>query len=196
MQIIDPYTEILYITDNILERIELIGRNCYKSEDKIFPGSAENFVKKIIDRKHLGLLEHVHATVRFVCDRGVSHELVRHRLASYAQESTRYCNYNETGLTFISPVGGINRETFHNQMLDIETQYYKSSAPPQVKRYMLPMCLKTDVIMTANMRTWRDFFEKRALNVTGKCHPEMLRLTISLLRKFKETIPIIFDDLI
>ena len=97
MKIINPYTEILTPLDGqaILQHIELCGRVCYKSEDKITDTSAAKFVAGIIKRGHEAVLEHFDITVKFVCDRGVSHEIVRHRMASYCQESTRYCNYSK-----------------------------------------------------------------------------------------------------
>ncbi len=109
MKIISPSFEILTPLDGktILKHIELCGRVCYKSEDKITDTSAAAFVAGIIKRGHEAVLEHFNITIKFICDRGVSHELVRHRLASYCQESTRYCNYSKEGfggeITVIRP---------------------------------------------------------------------------------------------
>ena len=103
------FCEILTPIDReeILAWIELAGRTCYKSEDKITEDSASQFVKKIIESGHHSVIEHINLSVKFICDRGVTHELVRHRLASYSQESTRYCNYSKgkfgSELTFIKP---------------------------------------------------------------------------------------------
>lgn len=110
MKIISPSFEILTPLDGqaVLKHIELCGRVCYKSEDKITDTSASTFVASIIKRGHEAVLEHYDITVKFICDRGVSHELVRHRLASYCQESTRYCNYSKDGfgreITVIKPI--------------------------------------------------------------------------------------------
>ncbi len=97
MKVIAPYVEIMHPVygAEILSRIEQAGRVCYKSEGKIIDGSAQAFVRRIIKSGHEAVLEHYHITLKFVCDRGVSHEIVRHRLASYCQESTRYCNYSK-----------------------------------------------------------------------------------------------------
>ena len=109
MKIIKPSIDILTPIDGteILKHIELCGRVCYKSEEKISEGSAETFIANIIKRGHEAVLEHYDITVKFICDRGVSHEIVRHRLASYCQESTRYCNYSKEGfgkeITVIAP---------------------------------------------------------------------------------------------
>ena len=80
---------------DVLRKIELSGRVCYKSEDRITEDSAEKFIRGIIKRGHESVLEHVSLSVRVICDRGVTHEIVRHRIASYSQESTRYCNYTD-----------------------------------------------------------------------------------------------------
>ena len=109
MQAIKPYTQIYGDIDGqeILKKIETCGRVCYKSEGKIEEGSAEKFVANIIKRGHEAVLEHASITIKFVVDRGVSHEIVRHRIASYCQESTRYCNYSKDDfgkeITFIIP---------------------------------------------------------------------------------------------
>lgn len=95
MRLIKPNYEILFISPNPLEMIELAGRTCYKSEAKINKDSAEKFVKMIMKLGHLSVIEHPYMTVRFICDRGITHEIVRHRLASYSQESTRWCSYDK-----------------------------------------------------------------------------------------------------
>ena len=109
MKIIEPYIELEDKIDGqaILKKIEKIGRVCYKSENNITEDSAERFIKNIIKNGHESVLEHVSISVRVICDRGVSHEIVRHRIGSYSQESTRYCNYSNdkfgNELTFIKP---------------------------------------------------------------------------------------------
>lgn len=99
MKIVDAGYEILdnLNGEEILKKIERVARVCYKSEDKITEGSAEKMVRALIKSNHMAMLEHYSFSVKFICDRGVSHEIVRHRVASYAQESTRYCNYNKSG---------------------------------------------------------------------------------------------------
>lgn len=208
MKIIKPSYEIVSAIDGleVLKHIELCGRVCYKSEDRITEDSARKFVADIIKRGHESVLEHFSFTVRFVCDRGVSHELVRHRIASFSQESTRYCNYGNAGeVTFIIPnfwkpnmhtnaMPG-SYELWRDAMIDAEAKYLrllKSGATPQEARSVLPNSLKTEVVMTANMREWRHFFK---LRTALAAHPQMREITIPLLKELKELIPIIFDDI-
>lgn len=173
------YEILTPITGEELKLIEIAGRTCYKSEDKITEDSAKQFVKMLIDRKHEAMLEHGSLTIKFICDRGVSHELVRHRLASFAQESTRYCNYagdkfgNE--LTFIEPlffdIGkfgncvSLKRTLWEIAMERAEETYLEliqEGCSPQEARSVLPNSIKTEVVMTANYREWRHFFNLRA----------------------------------
>ena len=113
MNIIEPGFEVLDDLDGrrMLRKIEAAGRICYKSEENITDGSAEIFVRSILKNGHESVIEHEKISVRVVCDRGVSHEIVRHRIASYSQESTRYCNYSKEKfgkeLTFIKPPRGL-----------------------------------------------------------------------------------------
>jgi thymidylate synthase (FAD) len=125
MRIIKPSYEILTDIDRetILKNIERAGRTCYKSESKITEESASAFVRNIIKRGHLSVIEHGNISVRFITDRGVTHELVRHRLASFSQESTRYVNYQSKGMAFILPpwvnsnlVGDHNLVNMENQI--------------------------------------------------------------------------------
>ena len=187
----------------ILEKLERIARVCYKSEDKIGEGTAERMVRALIKRGHEAMLEHFSFSVKFTVDRGVSHEIVRHRLASFAQESTRYCNYGHEGeITVIKPVfwdevsgeymawkhGCMTAERRYMELLD-------DGATPQEARSVLPNSTKTEVVMTANLREWRHFLKLRAVGTTGKPHPQMQEVAIPLLRELKEKIPVIFEDL-
>ena len=201
MQIIEPYYEIMSEIDgmSILKHIEKCGRTCYKSEDKITDDSCLRFVKMIIGRGHESVLEHFSFTIRFVCDRGVSHELVRHRLASYSQESTRYCNYNKKGITFIKPLGKLSEDLPYDVWASImekaEKQYnvlIEQGCNPQDARAILPNSLKTEVVMTANLREWRTVLKQRTATAA---HPEMRRLMIPLLKELQQRIPVVFDDI-
>ena len=206
MKIIKPYTEIYGDINGqaILKKIEWVGRTCYKSEDSITEDSAEKFVAGLIKRGHEAMLEHDSITVKFVVDRGVSHEIVRHRLASFAQESTRYCNYAKdkfgNEITFIEPCfwdkNSENYALWVKSMECAEMVYFSFlSATPEKARSVLPNSLKTELVMTANLREWRHFFKLRAANTTGKAHPQMLEVTRPLLDKFKQLIPVVFDDI-
>lgn len=206
MKIIEPGFEIVDLLDGneMLKRIERAGRVCYKSEASITNDSATRFVKNIIRSGHESVIEHEKLTVKIICDRGVSHEIVRHRIASYSQESTRYCNYyadkfgNE--LTFIKPYfwnkDFAKYKIWENTMLYIEKTYMElieAGAKPQEARSVLPNSLKTELIVTMNLREWRHFFKLRA---DKAAHPQMRQIALPLLKEFQNEIPVIFDNLI
>ena len=209
MRLIKPYAEICkdFDGEEMLKKIERVARTCYKSEGKIKDGSARKMVAGLIKSGHDAMLEHASVTVKFVVDRGTSHELVRHRMASFAQESTRYCNYIKddfgSEITFIIPkcLDGESAayDAWKDTMKYCEDAYFKLldiGLTPQEARAVLPNSTKTEVVMTANLREWRHFFKLRALGTTGKPHPQMLEVTIPLLEDFKRAIPVVFDDLI
>lgn len=203
MKLIKPYYKILSKIDGseILEGIERAGRTCYKSEDKITQDSVEKFIRMIIKRGHESVLEHQSISVLFVCDRGVSHEIVRHRLASFSQESTRYCNYSndkfENELTFIEPcwdLGGFSY-SFRYALQSAEQTYMflvKNGWSAQQARSVLPNALKTEIVVTANLREWRTIFKQRT---SKAAHPQMRELMCPLLDELKSFIPVIFDDI-
>lgn len=210
MYLIRPSFEILTKIDRteILKSIEKYGRTCYKSESKITDESASKFVKSIIERGHLSVIEHASVTVKIICDRGVSHELVRHRLASYSQESTRYVNYNNKGLTFIIPPlsiiepGEYNSDCLGNDSL-IDSYWYIAMSnteiiynklielgqKPEEARSVLPNSTKTEIIMTANLREWLHVFKMRC---DTAAHPQMREIMIPLHDEFKKLLPEIF----
>lgn len=205
MRIIEPKVEFMTPIngEEILKQIEQAGRVCYKSEDKITEDSAHRFVANIIKRGHEAVLEHASFTVKFTCDRGVSHEIVRHRLAAYCQESTRYCNYSNdkfgNEITVIKPCfwdeNSANYEFWVFSMETAEEGYFRllnNGATPQEARAVLPNSLKTEVVMTANIREWRHFFKLRC---SPAAHPQMRQVACMLLRMCKEQIPILFDDI-
>jgi len=205
MKIINPRVEILDDVNGreMLKRIEKIGRVCYKSEDKITEESSIAFVTNILKSGHESVIEHEKVSVRVICDRGVSHEIVRHRLASYSQESTRYCNYSKDKfggeLTFIKPCfwdeDSDEYEIWKNNMATVEDTYNSLiaiGAKPQEARSVLPNSLKTEIVMTMNLREWRLFFK---LRTSEKAHPQMREVACVILDEFKRTIPVIFDDI-
>lgn len=205
MRIIEPSVEILTPIDGeaILKMLEAVGRTCYKSEDKIQEGSAEKFISNIVNRGHEAVIEHYNITVKFICDRGVTHEIVRHRLASYCQESTRYCNYANDKfngeITVIKPmfleVGTDGWELWHDACAMAEKFYFDLldfGCTPQEARAVLPNSLKTELVMTANIREFRHFFNLRC---SKAAHPQMREVANMLLREFKERIPVLFDDI-
>lgn len=209
MRIIEPS----YIIEDelnpqaMMKTIERAGRTCYKSEHNISDGSAERFIASIIKRGHESVIEHEKITVRFICDRGVTHEIVRHRIASYSQESTRYCNYandkfgNE--LTFIKPCfwdettedGKAKMELWKKSMQNIEDEYNKLialGAKPEEARSILPNSLKTEIVVTMNLRSWRNFFK---LRTAPAAHPQIIQIASALLDDLKTQLPVIFGDL-
>ena len=215
MKIIKPSYEILTpISDGgikELQHIEKIGRVCYKSENRVTDDgeSAKKFVKMLISNGHEAMIEHSSLSVKFVVDRGVSHELVRHRIASFAQESTRYCNYSKdkfgNEITVILPcffdtgMGILSNSLVYQEWKSAcecaEERYFnllKMGATPQEARTVLPNSLKTEITVTANYREWRNFFKLRTAEAS---HPQMREITIPLLKEIKTLIPIIFDDI-
>lgn len=206
MRILAPSSEILTPLDGdaVLRHIELCGRVCYKSEGLMTEDSAERFVRGIIKRGHEAVLEHVSFSVRFIVDRGVSHEIVRHRLASYCQESTRYCNYvNDkfgSEITVIKPYyleeGSVAFEEWKTACRRAEETYTRliqAGYSPQEARAVLPNSLKTELIMTANLREWRHFFR---LRTASAAHPQMREVTVPLLREVQRRIPVVFEDIV
>ncbi len=195
-----------------LKYIEKIGRVCYKSEDKISEdaSSAKRFVAMLIKNDHCAMIEHSTLSIKFTVDRGISHELVRHRIASFAQESTRYCNYSKdkfnSEVTVIDIASGfeydLNKENDRKKyevwaktIEQAEKGYFqmlKLGASPQEARSVLPNSTKTEITVTANYREWRNFFK---LRTASAAHPQMREVAIPLLKELKEKIPVIFDDI-
>lgn len=205
MLVIEPSFEIMSVPDGgqMLKNIEAAGRVCYKSEDKITEDSAAKFVGMILGRGHESVIEHASATVRFICDRGVTHELVRHRLASYSQESTRYANYSKdkfgNEITVIRPVfwekGSVEYDRWEQAMLAAEASYLDmiaSGARPEEARSVLPNSLKTEIVMTTNLREWRHVFRLRC---AGPAHPQIRQVMLPLLDEFNRLMPGLFADL-
>ncbi len=213
MIIVEQSHEILHMDG--LERIERAGRTCYKSEDKITDESAPQFAQMLIKRGHEAMIEHGGATVKFITNRGVTHELVRHRLCAFGQESTRYVNYGGSDIAFIRPVWcdesvlGLHSEeyeaqgddatnTWLNSMWNLEKAYNRlllEGWRPEQAREVLPNSLKTEIVVTANYREWRHIFKLRAIGTTGKPHPQMQALMLPVLEEFKAKLPAIFGDL-
>jgi len=218
--------------EEILKKLEKAGRTCYKSEENITSDSARNFVLTILKSGHESVLEHEKVTVRVICDRGVTHEIVRHRIASYSQESTRYCNYGKgkfgSEITVIEPFffdsnaarqsvkipsGYKNSEgqaafgnwtgaelnafdIWYMAMMFTEWAYLtlvnEFGRTPQEARSVLPNSLKTEIVITYNIREWRHFFK---LRTSRRAHPQMLEITIPMLKEFKQRLPVLFDDI-
>ena len=205
MKTIKQYYELLdeINGEEILKRIEKIARVCYKSEDKITENSCFKFVKTLVDKGHQAMLEHVSISVKFITDRGVSHELTRHRLASYAQESTRYCNYlkNNFGaeITVIEPVylvqGTRPYNNWFNACVLSEVSYFdllKIGLTAQEARAVLPNSTKTEIVVTANLREWMTILK---LRTSEQAHPQMRALMLPLLQELQEKLNVIFGGI-
>ena len=205
MKIINAGYEIITPINRevVLKRIEEIGRVCYKSENLITSDSSSKFVSMLIKRGHEAMIEHCSMSVKFICDRGVSHEIVRHRIASYAQESTRYCNYSKdkfgNEITVIKPCFFKEDSNGYTLWADscenAEFNYFNlltEGYTPQEARSVLPNSLKTEIVVTYNLREWRAFFKLRTAQVA---HPQMREITIPLLNEFKTYLPEVFGDI-
>ena len=196
-EILDPIDK-----DYIYKKIERISRVCYKSGDKTSDGSAERMVRNIVNHHHEAMIEHVSISVEFTTDRAIANELVRHRLCSFAQESTRYVNYKD-GIEFIEPI--FNHSDEHDQPYvewasvcsygeNAYSNMIASGCTPEEARSVLPLSTKTVLVMTANLREWRHVFDLRVLGITGKPHPQVVQLLAPLLKEFAENLPLIFGD--
>ena len=179
MKIIEPHVELIWITPDPEIMIEITGRICYKSEDKVTMFSAGDFVKRMKNSGHYAMLEHASASFRIITDRGITHEIVRHRLASYAQESTRYCNYSKDKFgnecSFILPpnMSAKQNALWVSACMRAEQLYFdmlENGCLPQIARSVLPNCLKTEIVMTANFREWIHFIKLRS---SEKAHPQI-----------------------
>lgn len=205
MKIIEASVELAQDLNaaEIMRHLERAGRVCYKSESKISDTSAEKFIANIIKSGHESVIEHVSVTFKIICDRGVSHEIVRHRLASYSQMSTRYCDYSADKfggeLTFIKPCfwneDDENFRLWRQTMQLLEENYLalrKNGARPEEARSILPNSLMTEIFMTANLREWRHFLK---LRTSPRAHPQMREVAVKIHKILAETLPIIFADI-
>ena len=208
MQVVKPSWEILnfsVLPEDVLKFLERAARTCYKSQDKITEDSSKRIIKLILQSKHESVIEHASATIRFVANRGFTHELVRHRLASYSQESTRYVNYGKKdgGITAIDPccVYGWSPDSdeydvWYTAMDNAEDAYLgllERGIKPQQARGVLPIDVRTEIVCTANLREWRLIFKLRCAR---DAHPIMQYLMIPLMQEFSSKIPLLFDNLI
>ncbi|MFO7555774.1 MAG: FAD-dependent thymidylate synthase [Desulfobacterales bacterium] len=198
MRVIQQSWAWVYKPTKCLEIIEEAGRTCYKSEDRIDAGSSEKFARMLLRHGHGSVIEHGVASVRFITNRGVTHELVRHRIASFSQESTRYVRYDDQ-MEFIQPIwweswSETEKKAWENAMQTAEKTYQlllKSGSRPEQAREVLPNSLKTEIVMTANLREWIHVFNLRCSKAS---HPQIRALMLACKQGFKEAIPVFFDD--
>ena len=200
MKIIDQSWCFEQKPQNVMETLERAARTCYKSEDKIADGSAEKLIAALIKNGHHSVLEHVNISVRIITDRAVTHELVRHRLASYSQESTRYVKYDDVEV--IRPVWfddlsefDSSIDTWKSAMMVTENHYrylIERGWRPEQARTVLPNSLKTEIFVTANVREWRHIFKLRC---SKKAHPQIRALMLNMLKEFVREWPVLFNDI-
>ena len=214
MKIIEPKATLIDVInpDEILAKLERCGRVSRKSAAK---GKPEEFVRMLISKGHESVLEHVSLTFHIVCDRAIMAELTRHRHASFTVESTRYVKYNE--LEIILPIGKAPTYFFSDEgdnylrwCVDDEFNYVIHSAeigyktllgeqpnkefnlPPEQARAVLPLCLATELYMTANLREWRHILK---LRTSEAAHPQMRYIANQILDVFKDKLPVIVEDI-
>lgn len=205
MQIIQPEIKVTFHTpegfDSFEKFIESCGRTCYKSEDRITDDSAPKFVTMLRERGHHAMLEFGYATAHIIADRGLTHELVRHRLCSFAQESTRYCNYGKgkfgSEITVVEQPGleGPTLAAWKSAMRDAERHYLfllGQGVSPQIARSVLPIGLKTEINIGCNLREWRHIFELRCAKAA---HPIIRGVMLEALEVFYARIPALYEDL-
>lgn len=207
MKVVKPDWRIAALTEadpiRLMKHLEAMGRICYQSEDAITETSYDKFLRGIIKRGHEAVLEHATVTAVVICDRGISHEIVRHRIASYCQESTRYCNYSKgkfgEEITVVEPPfwdpNGPEYQIWHDACAHAEAAYFElldMGRTPQGARDVLPNSLKTQLAITMNIREWRHFFSLRC----GKgAHPQMIEIACKGLVEFYDYFPCLFEDI-
>lgn len=204
MMIVEPYAVMMDVPDGaagvaLLKKIEWCGRISHRSEESQTRESWERFIRAVVLGKgDWSIVEHAVVTVDAIVDRGITHEWVRHRLASYTQESTRFVNYEKKmPASFIVPVG-LTEPSYAEWKLAIRAAEasYKAlldvGCSPQIARSVFPNALASRIVTTCNLRNWRHFLLMRT---TREAHPQMRQVTLPLLREFQEKIPILFDDI-
>ncbi len=201
MKIVEPTVNLEWITPDALKVLEGAGRICYKSESNITDSSAPSFVQKIIERGHEAVIEHASASFKIITDRGITHEIVRHRIASFCQESTRYCNYSnekfDNEIAVIEPpkMNEASRNAWIRACETAEKEYFimlESGATPQIARSILPTCLKSEIIMTCNFREWRHFLK---LRLAKGAHPQIIQIAQMIKEILISKYPEVFSDL-
>lgn len=208
-EIATPHATLIRIGSNVpdpiagiqaLQTIEYFGRVSHASEDSQTESSYLRFIPAVvINHSDWSIVEHVSATVDFLVDRGITHELVRHRLFSFTQESTRFVNYaKKKPARFILPPGMTDQaahywKTAIAQCEDAYKLLLSNNSTPQIARSVFPNALASRIIITGNLRNWRHFLIMRT---TKESHPQMRQVTIPLLSQFQSIIPFLFDDII
>ena len=222
ISIVKPTMEIISCTEELLKTLEKAGRVCYKSEDRITEGSADKIIKALTKNGHTSVLEHGSVTVRIIGSRAMSHQLVRHRIAAYSQESQRYCDYGKLGFQAIVPptisdlaegtyefcgphwedsngsASKISNDAF-DWLNDLKycyeryLYYREKGKPAEDARYILPNACKTEIVATYNMHTWIHLFDHRGDNKHAQW--EIRNLFMGILPEFVKRWPCVFDTI-
>lgn len=204
MNIIEPYARILELPDReagiaLLRKIEWIARVSHESQDAQTPESWQRFLTSVVlGHGDWSVTEHASVTVEMVIDRGISHEIVRHRIGAYTQSSTRFINHTKKPASIIrTPLKTVDAAEVWNAAVEYVEKAYEAliqlGEAPQIARSVLPHTLATRLIVTYNLRSWRHFFLMRS---TKEAHPQLREVSIPLLKKFQELIPLLYDDII
>ena len=204
MRIIEPTVDeiVFHIHEGytIEQWLERAGRTCYKSENKITENSAPKFIRMLRKRGHHAMLEHAMASVRIIADRGLTHEIVRHRIASFAQESTRYCNYSKNKfdhqITVVKQPGLTDEQQkiWNISMLNTEAAYFdliNAGVKAQIARSVLPIGIKSEIIISANLREWMHIFHMRC---DTPAHPIIRKCAIEILKEFNNRLPSMYEN--
>lgn len=207
MKIVQPSVEFIAATPNIGQVIELGARNCYKSEDKIGEGSDERLFNQIVKQHHHdSVVEHGSVTIRVITDRSMLAQITRHRHFSFSVESQRYVNYSKdkfgSEVQFIKPhdivIGDKSWGTWCQACRIAEGAYFtllETGCKPETARSVLPNCTKTEIIMTGNIRSWRQFFQLRSAGHAQKDVQQLVQLMYAAM--MENGIPsYLFDDVI
>ena len=182
-------------------QVEVATRTCYKSEDRISEGSATRLIRGVIKRGHESVIEHCNVSYRFICSRAASHQIVRHRLCAFSQESMRYVDYGKKGFQVVVPPLILDDQAKLKEYMSFMEECYKkyislrsSGMRPEDARFVLPQASKTELVMTANLREWRHVIKQRALNPHAQW--EIRSLMKAVLYELSHYLPVFFEDLL
>jgi thymidylate synthase (FAD) len=201
--IVEPRADLITPVSHLLDYsklIELAARTCYKSEDKIGEGTDRRIIKMLIKKGHESVLEHCGITYKITCSRTCSHQLVRHRIAAFSQESMRYCDYSGTGLQVIVPpeisINGMEKEFLEacDRCYEDYRRYRSAGVKPEDARFILPNATKTEVVTTFNIRMWRHVLRQRWLNKHAQW--EIRKVMNDIAYELNHYLPVFFEDIV
>ncbi len=201
MLIVEPRVEFVQMSQHPSDLVEDAARTCYKSIGDGTLVGTQDFIRRIVRRGHESVLEHASVTLRIICDRGVSHQIVRHRHFSFSQESTQFCNYAKerfgTEITVIEPPGldSVTKSHWLLACKQAEESYFalkQAKVKNDIARSVLPTCLKTEIVVTSNLRGWRNFLKVRLLSNN---EVQMIQIAKMVLAIFRIRLPLYVEDI-